>query len=136
MADDVERVAIAVVEQSGCYLVGTRKADEVLAGFAAFPGGKCLPNEEASACAIRECREETGMNVTSLRRLHACRHAYEHGLLELEFWLCRPEVARDVAKPVNNGFQWLPAQALKSLHFPAANAPVIQLLTAASGSVG
>ncbi len=48
MADDVARVAIAVVEHSGYYLVGTRKPGEVLAGHAEFPGGKCLPGEEAA----------------------------------------------------------------------------------------
>jgi mutator protein MutT len=134
MTDDVKRVAIAVVELSGCYLVGTRKAGEALAGLAEFPGGKCLPGEEASACAIRECREETRVKVTALRRLYACRHSYEHGLLELEFWLCRPDVAHDVGKPVDNGFHWQPAQALKSLQFPAANEPVIRLLAADSRS--
>jgi 8-oxo-dGTP diphosphatase len=136
VTDDAQRIAIAVVEQSGCYLVGTRKAGEVLAGFAEFPGGKCLPGEEASDCAVRECREETGVNVTALRRLYACHHAYEHGLLELEFWLCRPDLAHDLAKPVDNGFRWLPAQALQSLQFPAANEPVIRLLAAGSSSVG
>jgi 8-oxo-dGTP diphosphatase len=135
MADDVQRVAIAVVEQSGCYLVGTRKSGDVLAGLAEFPGGKCLPGEDASACGIRECREETGVKVVAVRRLFVCRHAYDHGMLDLEFWLCRPEVAQDVAKPVANGFKWVSAQALKSLHFPAANWPVLELLTAGSPSV-
>jgi 8-oxo-dGTP diphosphatase len=136
MADDVVRVAIAVVEQSGCYLVGTRKTGEVLAGLAEFPGGKCLPAEDASACAVRECREETGVNVSALRRLYACDHTYEHGSLSLEFWLCAPEAEQNVSNPPGNGFQWLPAQTLKSLQFPAANEPVIQLLTADSPSVG
>lgn len=136
MADDVERVAIAVVEQSGCYLVGTRKTGEVLAGLAEFPGGKCLPGEDAPACGVRECYEETGIKVVALRRLFACRHAYGHGLLELEFWLCRPEISQDVAKPANNGFRWLPVQALKSLHFPPANRPVIELLTADTPFLG
>jgi hypothetical protein len=42
----------------------------------------------------------------------------------------------DLSQPVENGFRWVPAQALKSLHFPAANAPVIRLLSADTHSVG
>jgi 8-oxo-dGTP diphosphatase len=137
MADDVARVAIAVVEHSGYYLVGTRKPGEVLAGHAEFPGGKCLPGEEAATCAIRECREETGLTVVAVRRLSACRHTYAHGSLDLEFWHCLPEqTIVDLTQPVENGFRWVPAQALKSLHFPAANEPVIRLLTADSHPVG
>jgi 8-oxo-dGTP diphosphatase len=136
MADDAQRVAIAVVEQSGCYLVGTRKPDEVLAGLAEFPGGKCLPGEESAACAIRECREETGVTAVALRPLYTCHHTYAHGSLELEFWLCRPETELDLSKPRGDGFRWIPAQALKSLHFPAANEPVVRLLAADPHSVG
>ena len=76
------------------------------------------------------------MKVTALRLLYACHHTYDHGSLSLEFWLCSPDVEQDVSHPADNGFQWLPAQTLKSLHFPAANEPVIQLLTADLPSVG
>lgn len=129
MADVVKRVAVAVVEQGGRYLVGTRKPGAVLAGRAEFPGGKCQPDEDFAACAVRECCEETGLGVVALRRLYTCRHTYAHGTLDLEFWLCRPALAEN-AGAVSGGFEWVPAQSLKSLHFPAANAPVIGLLAA------
>ena len=129
MADVVKRVAVAVVEQGGRYLVGTRKPGEALAGQAEFPGGKCLPDEDFAACAVRECREETGLDVVALRRLYACRHTYGHGTLDLEFWLCRPAAAENTGV-VGGGFEWVPGQSLKTLHFPDANRPVIVLLSA------
>jgi 8-oxo-dGTP diphosphatase len=129
MADEVQRVAIAVVEHAGRYLVGTRGPAEVLAGRAEFPGGKCLPHEEGPAAAVRECREETGLEIIASRRLYACRHRYDHGTLDLEFWLCHPALP-EIAGPVGGGFEWVPAQSLKSLHFPEANRPVLELLTA------
>ena len=103
MADVVKRVAVAVVEQGGRYLVGTRKPGEVLAGQAEFPGGKCLPDEDFAACAVRECREETGLDVVTLRLLYTCRHTYAHGTLDLEFWLCRP-AATENAEAAGGGF--------------------------------
>ena len=140
MDPEVQHVAIAVVELGGLYLVGTRKPGEPLAGRAEFPGGKCLPGEEGSACAVRECREETGLDVTAVSRLYACRHAYPHATLELEFWLCRPTPAgpRDVPVPLapRGGFEWLPVQTLKSLPFPEANQPVLALLAAGPEFVG
>jgi hypothetical protein len=30
---------------------------------------------------------------------------------------------------VGGGFEWVPAKSLKSLHFPDANGPVIELLS-------
>ena len=136
MTDEIQRVAIAVVEHAGCYLVGMRKSGQVLSGFAEFPGGKCLPNEERSRCAIRECREETGLDVTAIRQLSACRHTYPHGTVELEFWLCRPSEGAATAIAGDRGYEWVPAQALKSLPFPDANRTVIELLTAAPDRAG
>ena len=51
-----KRIGIAVVEHEGRYLVGTRGPDGPLAGYAEFPGGKCLPDELPEMCAIRECQ--------------------------------------------------------------------------------
>jgi 8-oxo-dGTP diphosphatase len=136
MADEIQRVAIAVVEDRGRYLVGTRMPGEVLAGYAEFPGGKCRPDEAASTSAIRECREETGLDVIAVRRLFACRHTYPHGRLDIEFWLCRPICSSQAALPIKRGYQWLPAQSLKPLRFPEANRGVIELLCAETDSAG
>jgi 8-oxo-dGTP diphosphatase len=126
-----ERVAIAVVEYDGRYLVGTRGPDQSLAGRAEFPGGRCLPNEEGSACAVRECREETGLAVTVVRKLCECRHAYAHGTLELEFWLCRLERGENADRAAG-GFRWVPLDSLSSLDFPDANRTVLKILAAGS----
>lgn len=54
---DAVRVGVAVVEQSGRFLVGVRESTAVLAGMAEFPGGKCLPGEAAMSCAVRDARK-------------------------------------------------------------------------------
>jgi 8-oxo-dGTP diphosphatase len=133
MTETIVRVAIAVVEHQGNYLVGTRQPHEALAGCAEFPGGKCNPQEGAADCAVRECREETGLPVVAIRKLYSCRHAYPHGTLDLEFWLCRPASAV-VVDGIGGNYRWFPARALQSLRFPGANQPVIELLCAGASS--
>lgn len=129
MEESIQRVAIAVVEHEGTYLVGTRRPDEVLGGHAEFPGGKCLPHEESSAGAVRECREETGLDVIAVYRIYACQHTYAYGTLDLEFWLCQPTHPERAAMIAAN-YRWVPTQALQSLPFPDANQPVLELLAA------
>jgi 8-oxo-dGTP diphosphatase len=128
-----ERVAIAVVEHQGSYLVGTRRPDQPLAGRSEFPGGRCLPGEEGSACAVRECREETGLSVTVVRKLCDCRHAYAHGTLDLEFWLCQLEPGEN-PDHTGGGFGWVPSDSLNSLDFPEANRAVLKILAAGTQS--
>lgn len=121
-------IGIAVVDQSGRYLVGVRPDDVALPGLCEFPGGKCRPGETPAECAVRECREETGLAVEPVASLATKRHRYPHGEVELHFWLCRPRRSADVAES-HRGFTWVPAAELASLPFPEANAGVIELLS-------
>ncbi|MDP6469251.1 MAG: NUDIX domain-containing protein, partial [Pirellulaceae bacterium] len=63
MCDEPTLIAIAVVEHNGRFLVGMRPVETVLAGFSEFPGGKVEPNEVPAQAAVRECLEETGLEV-------------------------------------------------------------------------
>jgi 8-oxo-dGTP diphosphatase len=119
-------IGIAVVEHNGCYLVGIR-ANEPLPGYAEFPGGKCRPGESPEQCALRECREETGLNVMSVKLLLNHQFTYPHGTVDLNFWLCKPADEAKVAEE-HQGFRWIPAAKLAALQFPEANAPVIEML--------
>jgi 8-oxo-dGTP diphosphatase len=120
------RIGIAVVEHADHFLIGVRRQDAVLAGYDEFPGGKCHPNESVRDCAVRECKEETGLDVTAVRELLKCQHTYDHGTLDLHFWLCEPVGTE--CKP-RNGFAWIPRTGLADRRFPEANLAVMQLLT-------
>lgn len=125
-------IGIGVVEHRGRVLVGTRQPDQVLSGHAEFPGGKCRPGESARDCVIRECREETGLDVEPVELLDRVEFEYPHTTVDLHFWLCRlarTEVERESDLPeLFGGFEWHPVARLVELNFPEANAAVVRNL--------
>ena len=126
-----KRIGIAVVEQAGRYLVGLRGPDVPLAGYAEFPGGKCLDGESPEDCAVRECHEESGLIVTVDRLLLRREHSYPHATVDLHFVLCHPSEAASVSDE-HRGFRWVPREQLVSLKFPEANELLIKALTGAA----
>ncbi|MFM8222482.1 MAG: NUDIX domain-containing protein, partial [Planctomycetaceae bacterium] len=76
--------------------------------------------------ALRECLEETGLEVRGVRLLLRQSFAYPHGEVDLHFWLCRP--ARPDAVPGEcRGFRWCPVSELPERQFPEGNAEVIRM---------
>lgn len=122
------RIGIAIVEDAGRILVGVRQEDQVLAGHAEFPGGKCEPGESPRDCAIRECLEETGISVEAVRLFDRIEFQYPHATVDLHFWLCQLAPTVSPRAQPQNGFRWHAAVALGELNFPEANAAVVKEL--------
>lgn len=133
MSDTPKRIGIAVVEHTGCYLIGIRGPDGPLRGYAEFPGGKCLPDESPEDCAVRECLEESHLPITIERLLLRRQFTYPHATVDLHFFLCHPREDSAVRQD-HNGFRWIPAHELPQLKLPEANAPVVALLVPAHSS--
>ncbi len=47
-----------------------------------FPAGLIDPGETAAECAVRELKEETGLDMVDLQRDHLLRHRHGHGILQ------------------------------------------------------
>ncbi|MGC4004776.1 MAG: NUDIX domain-containing protein [Pirellulales bacterium] len=118
-------IAVAVVEHEGRYLVGRRAADQTLAGKLEFPGGKIEPGETPHDAAVRECREETSLDVRAIRTLLELRHVYDHAAVQLHFVLCAP---LDVHRGLTEPFGWTPRGDLNAAAFPAANRALLRIL--------
>jgi 8-oxo-dGTP diphosphatase len=125
------QIAIAVVEHAGRYLIGPRPAGGPLAGLWEFPGGKIEPGETPEQAAVRECREEAGIDVVVVGEYPPVAHEYEYGRLELRFFRCE---ARDASQPPRPPYRWVEGRELHLYQFPAANATLLELISAASES--
>ncbi|HEV3024500.1 MAG TPA: (deoxy)nucleoside triphosphate pyrophosphohydrolase [Pirellulales bacterium] len=124
-SSELARIAVAVVEHDGRFLIGQRPSGVALAGLWEFPGGKVEPGETSAAAAARECLEETGLAIEVGEPYPAVVHQYEHGKVVLEFFACR---AVDPSQSPQPPFRWVTHLELAGYPFPAANAGLIELL--------
>ncbi len=128
------QIGIAIVECEGLFLVGIRSEEGPLPGYHEFPGGKQQPGENSSQTAMRECKEETGLDVTAVRLLHQTAFQYEHDDVQLDFWLCELQSSAEL-KALASPWQWIARNQLMSLNFPPANVGIIEQLTAGVDSL-
>jgi mutator protein MutT len=121
-------VALAVVRHADRVLIGRRPEGVPLAGLWEFPGGKVRPDESPEEAAVRECREETGLEIRLRDRLATVEHQYAHGRVRLDFFAAEPaDPERAPAEP----FRWVPIVELGGYCFPPANAGVVNRLRGA-----
>ena len=120
-------IAVAVVRRGDTVLAGPRPDGAPLAGYWEFPGGKMRPHETPAEAAIRECFEETGMQILASRTSAVVEHRYDHGNLRLHFL---DAVPTDPDSPPRTPFRWIPIVELDLYRFPPANATVLETLKA------
>jgi 8-oxo-dGTP diphosphatase len=70
------RVAVAIIEQQGRYLITQRRSTDVLAGLWEFPSGRVETGETDEAALRRELRERAGIaaSVDGVVAQHTHRH--------------------------------------------------------------
>ncbi len=121
MSEPVE-IAVAVVEHHGHVLIGLRPPGTPLAGYWEFPGGKIAPGEHPEVAAIRECREEAGLEIRVVRAWLKVEHRYEHGPVRVHFFAAEPLTPRPFP---HAPFRWVRRSELHEYTFPPANAPIL-----------
>ncbi len=81
-------VAVGVLLQPvGRFLLTSRPADKVYAGYWEFPGGKLEPGESVEQALARELHEELGIDIElpSVERWREQVVDYPHALVRLHF---------------------------------------------------
>ena len=86
-------IAIAIVEDQERFLIGRRPPGVPLAGFWEFPGGKVKPGESHRDAAVRECLEESGIEVEVVDEFPTHTETYDYGTVRLSFFHCRPDTS-------------------------------------------
>jgi 8-oxo-dGTP diphosphatase len=122
-------IAIAVVEYDGQFLIGRRPHGVPLAGLWEFPGGKVESDESPQDAAVRECREETGIDAEIVGEYPSHTQHYEHGAVHLRFFACRP---CDPLQTPQSPFLWAPRAALARYEFPEGNRALLDQLRSAA----
>jgi 8-oxo-dGTP diphosphatase len=128
--DKIREIAIAVVEHDGYVLIGQRADDIDLGGLWEFPGGKIGADETPEQAAVRECREETGLNVEIVVLDSAVVHQYDRPgreplAVRLHFFRCRPGAPQ--LSPLAP-FRWVAKRDLGQYEFPTANRAILNKL--------
>lgn len=113
---------VVLINPEGLILAVSRKYDHTLMGL---PGGKMEPedNNEPMLTAIRECREETGLNLHSLKLIFAIHKSGNMGYTYLA------EYNGEINHNEPHLVKWVPMQALINGSFGKYNQLVSESLT-------
>ena len=122
-------IALALIRHpiNGTILIAQRKDGVHKAGFWEFPGGKCFEGETPADCAVREAREETGLEVVVLEAWPVITHEYPERTVMLHPFLCQARSGE--AQPrESKQIAWVLPGHLDKYQFPEANISILERL--------
>jgi 8-oxo-dGTP diphosphatase len=80
------QVAVGVlIDAQGAFLLTSRPAGKVYAGYWEFPGGKLEAGESVAQALRRELHEELGIHIKDMQAWYSERVDYPHALVDLHF---------------------------------------------------
>ena len=82
---EVEVAVGVLLRGDGAFLLTSRPAGKVYAGYWEFPGGKVEPGETIEQALRRELREEIGLTIGAVHPWKVERVDYPHALVRLNF---------------------------------------------------
>ena len=128
-------IALALIlhPTNGSLLIAQRRANAHKANFWEFPGGKCLDGETPQQCAVRETREETGLEIAVLEAWPVITYVYPKRTVVLHPFLCRAH-SGDARAIESRQIAWVLPEHLSAYPFPEANGPILERLNSNSSS--
>jgi 8-oxo-dGTP diphosphatase len=128
-------VAVGVlIDTEGRFLLTSRPAGKVYAGYWEFPGGKLEPGETVEQALARELHEELGITIGPAERWREEIVDYEHARVRLHFCRVRAwQGAFQMREGQAMAWQRLPVQVMPVL---PGTVPVLQWFAAEQGFGG
>ena len=120
-------VAVALIYDSGEFLIMKRGEEQMLGGLWEFPGGKLEAGETPAQAAVREVREETGLQVGVEKELAVVHHAYSHFSITMHAFRCHL-LDGDRTVTCTRPYHWIPPERMKEFTFPKANHKIFQAI--------
>ena len=123
------QIALALIWRGGEVLIARRASNaDHLPDVWEFPGGKIEANETPSQAAIREAREETGLEIEVVAAREIIEWEYETRRVSLHPFDCKiiGEKAGEAMK--FEAMKFVAARDLQSEDFPVANQSLIREL--------
>lgn len=123
----MKEVAAAIVILNEQVLVTRRAADQKLAGFWEFPGGKLEHGEDARRCIVRELQEELGVESTAGEIITASEYPYAGGAIRL-IAIKVDLVSTEFKLTVHDKYAWIAPEELLKLNLAPADIPIAEEL--------
>jgi mutator protein MutT len=122
------RIAIVLLWQDNKILSTRRRSDaEHLPDVWEFPGGKCEQDETPELAAIREAREELGVEIEITQTREVLEFDYPARRVTLHPFDVR--IISGEPQPLHAAeLHWIAPQELRDDDFPPANAPLLEEL--------
>ncbi len=122
------RVAAAVIENNGRYLITQRRPTAVLPLMWEFPGGRVEDGETDTDALLREVRHRLDVDVHVGQLISFVSHPYESYVVDLYLYECRVTHGEPVNKNVH-AFRWATSAEFDQYPFtPADEASMNKLL--------
>ena len=130
---EILRIGVGIIWRERRILVAQRLDSAThAAGLCEFPGGKCEANENFADCAVREIREETGLQVLAGAPYEIIEWHYAERSVHIGAFDC--SILGGTARAVESAsIMWQKLDELESEKFPAANADLIAQIRARHG---
>ena len=119
------QIALALIWREGEILIARRRANaDHLPDVWEFPGGKIEPNETPAQAAIREAREEVGLEIKVSKAREIIEWEYQSRRVTLHPFDCQISGGELQAREVAT-YRFVAPQALNADDFPTANRQLI-----------
>lgn len=122
---DLIHVAVAVIRNPSGEVFITLRPDHVhQGGLWEFPGGKVEAGESVYDALVREIHEENGIDILHAQPLIKIPYQYPDKRVLLDVWEVM-EVRGIAHGKEGQAYQWVSADRLNQIEFPAANRPIV-----------